>query len=103
MIEVGKNPNKPNTVRVRWDPMQNSDKYKDSTESTVDLLPTFWTKDKYRAWRMGINVDVLAASDNESGEESEDESEIDLCSESENKLDNEVSSCASDYNEDDDV
>ena len=52
---------------------------------------------------MDIDVDVLAASDNENGKESEDKSEIDLCSESKNELDNEVCSCASDYNEDDDV
>ena len=96
VIVVGKNAKKPNTVKVRWDPMQNSDKYKDSTESTVDLLPTFWNKDKYCAWRMDIDVDILMASDNESDKESADESETELWSESENELDDEVNSCASD-------
>ena len=35
--EVCENPNKPNTVKVLWDAMANSDVYKDQTESTVDL------------------------------------------------------------------
>ena len=38
-IEVGESPKKPNTVKVRWDPMINSDRYNDCTESTVNLLP----------------------------------------------------------------
>ena len=50
----------------------NSGIYKDYTESTVNILPTFWNKDNYRAWRMDIIINVLAASNNESAKESED-------------------------------
>ena len=89
--EVCENPKKPNTVKVLWDAMANSDVYKDQTESTVDLLPTFWNKDKYRAWRMDINIVVLPESDNESDEESEDESESEPDSESEVEEEDEIS------------
>ena len=91
--EVCENPKKPNTVKVLWDAMANSDVYKDQTESTVDLLPTFWNKDKSRAWRMDINIVVLPESDNESDEESEDESESEPDSESEVEEEDEASDC----------
>ena len=39
--EVCENPNKPNTVKMLWDAIANSDVYKNQTESTVDLLLTF--------------------------------------------------------------
>ena len=58
VTEVSKNPKKPNTAKVCWDPMPNSDKYKESPTSTVDLLPIFWNKDKDRAWRLGIYLAV---------------------------------------------
>ena len=91
--EVCENPKKPNTVKVLWDAMANSDVYKDQTESTVDLLPTFWNKDKYRAWRMDINIVVLPESDSESDEESEDERESEPDSESEVEEEDEISDC----------
>jgi hypothetical protein len=75
VIEINMNPKKQNTVMVRWDPVPGTDTYKDYHTSVVDLLPTFWNKDKDRAWRLDLNVDLLSTQDNESDDESEDESE----------------------------
>ena len=83
VIKVGANPNKPNTVSVRWNPMQNSDTYNDYHEADVDLLPTFWNKDKERAWRMDIDVDILTADNDDSDEEMNEESGEEQCSGSE--------------------
>ena len=94
--EVCENPKKPNTVKVLWDAMANSDVCKDQTESTADMLPTFWNKDKSRAWRMDINIDVLVASDNETNKESEDESEREPDNKREIEMDDKISDCASD-------
>ena len=74
MIKVGANPNKPNTVSVRWNLMQNSDTYNDYHEANVDLLPIFWNKDKERAWRMDIDVDILTVDSGNSDEETDEES-----------------------------
>ena len=73
--------------------LASSDVYKDQTESTVDLLPAFWNKDKHRAWRMDVNIVVLPESDNESDEESEDESESEPDSESEVEEEDKISDC----------
>ena len=56
----------------------------------MDLLLTFWNKDKYRAWRLYIDVDLLTTTDNESDDKSEDESESEI--ESDNEMtDNDAS------------
>jgi len=81
VTEVNMNPKKPNTVVVRWDPVPGTDTYTDYHNSTVDLLPTFWNKDKDWAWRLDIDVDLLTTTDNESDDESEDESESEIESE----------------------
>ena len=84
------NPKKPITVVVRWDPGPGTDTYMDYHNSTVDLLPTIWNKDKDRAWRLDIDVDLLTTTDNESDSKSENESESEI--ESENEMtDNDAS------------
>ena len=71
--------------------MQNRDTYNDQHEADVDLLPTFWNKDKERAWRMDIDVDILTADDDDSDEEKNEESGEDQCSESENEMNDDQS------------
>ena len=73
MVELGKNPNKPNTVTVYCDPVPNSDKYSDHSTSSVDLLPTKWNKDKDKAWRLDIDVTLMTAKDDDNDVESDDE------------------------------
>jgi hypothetical protein len=70
-------------VVVRWDPVPATDTYADYHTSAVYLLPTFWNKDKDRAWRLDIDVDFLTTIDNESDDESEDESESEIESDNE--------------------
>ena len=72
VTEVNNNTNKPNNGTVCWDPMPDSDKYNESHTSNVDLLPTFWNKDKDRAWRLDIDLAVQAMDDNKSDDETED-------------------------------
>lgn len=73
VIEVDKNPNKPNTVTVYWDPVPNSDKYSDHSTSSVDLLPTKWNKDKDKAWRLDIDVTLMTAKDDDNDVESDND------------------------------
>ena len=82
VIEVGKNPNKPNTVKVYWDPVPNSDKYSDHSTSSVDLLPTKWNKDSNKAWRLDIDVTLMTASDDDNDVESDND-----CASSDESLD----------------
>ena len=96
VIEVCENPKNLVTARVRWDPMTNSDRYMNYTESTVSLLSTFWKKYKQRAWRMDISIDIMTAYDSESDKEPEDKSESEPDSESEFEVDDKVSDCALD-------
>ena len=67
--------------------MQDSNTYNDYHEADVDLLPTFWNKDKEQAWRKDIAVDILTADDNNRDEETDSESEEEQYSESENEMD----------------
>ena len=90
VTEVNMNSKESNTVVVRWDPVLGTDTYTDYHNSTVDLLPTFWNKDKDRAWRLDVDVDVLTTTDNESDDESEDESESEI--ESDNEMTNDDTS-----------
>ena len=63
--------------------MPDSDTYNKSHTSNVDLLPTFWNKDKDRAWRLDIDLVVQEADGSESEKESEEESEDESGDESE--------------------
>ena len=69
--------------------MENINTYNDYHEADVDLLPTFWNKDKERAWRM--DIDILTADDDDSDEETDEESGEDQCSESENEMNDDQS------------
>ena len=68
---------------VRWDPVPGTYLYTNYHTSTVDLLSTFWNKDKDFAQRLDIDVDLLTTTDNESDNESEDESESEIESDNE--------------------
>ena len=65
-------------VKKLWDPMPNSDKYNDYSRSSVELLPTFWKKDKDRSWRLDIDLTMIAASGDSSGDEDESESDSEV-------------------------
>ena len=98
VIKVGANTNKPNTVKMLWDPMPDSDKYKESLTSTVDVLPVFWNKDKDQSWRLDIDLAVMA----EDGENKIDKSKNIKEGESENNDKREGSNefCENEYSKD---
>ena len=63
-------------VIVNWDVMPDVKGWEDSRESSQQLLPSLYIKDKEGAWRMDVNVELCEAydSDNDDCDVYDDES-----------------------------
>ena len=48
---------------------ENDDRCKDYHKVGVDLLPSFWNKNKDQAWRMNIDIDIMMANYDDSNTE----------------------------------
>ena len=61
---------------VNWYGMSDVKVWEDSCESSQQLLPSLYNKDKEGAWRMGVNVELFEAYDieNDDCDGSDDES-----------------------------
>ena len=93
------------SVYVNWDGMPDVKGWEDICENAQRLLPSLYNKDKERAWRIDVNVELCDAYDSDNydcdGSDNESNSDENVISEEENNI-NDSEEGLSDVRESDD-